>query len=82
MSPVTDLSQWVAMKRHLGMVSSIRGVNLLELSRSGADIEVTYVGDEAQFIRALAQADLLMTDSGEGQTTITLAPGAAQPVQP
>jgi hypothetical protein len=80
--PVTDLSQWVAVKRRLGKVSSIKGVNLLELSRSGADIEVTYVGDEAQFIRALAQADLLLTDSGEGSATITLAPNGVQPAQP
>jgi hypothetical protein len=80
--PLTDLSQWVAVKRRLGKVSSIKGVNLLELSRSGADIEVTYVGDEAQFIRALAQADLLLTDSGEGSATITLAPNSVQPAQP
>ncbi len=77
--PVTGLAQWVAVKRRLGRVSSIKGVNLLELSRSGADIEVTYVGDEAQFIRALAQADLLLTDSGEGLATITLSPNAVQP---
>ncbi len=77
--PVTDLAQWVAVKRRLARVSSIKGVNLLELSRSGAELEVTYVGDEAQFIRALAQADLLLTDSGEGQATITLAPNAVQP---
>jgi hypothetical protein len=73
--PFTALSQWVAVKRHLAQVNLIKSVNLTHLSRNGADIELTYLGDEMQFIRALNQADLMITSSGEGLQTMTLAPG-------
>jgi hypothetical protein len=73
--PFTSLSQWVAVKRHLAQVNLIKSVNLTRLARNGADIELTYLGDEVQFIRALGQADLMITSSGEGLQTMTLAPG-------
>ena len=73
--PFTSLSQWVAVKRHLRQVNLIKSVNLTQLARNGADIELTYLGDEVQFIRALGQADLMITSSGEGLQTMTLAPG-------
>ncbi|MDQ7247469.1 DUF2066 domain-containing protein [Dongia sedimenti] len=73
--PFTSLSQWVAVKRHLAQVNLIKSVNLTRLARNGADIELTYLGDEVQFIRALNQADLMITSSGEGLQTMTLAPG-------
>jgi len=73
--PFTALAQWVAVKRHLAQVNLIKSVNLTHLSRNGADIELTYLGDEVQFIRALNQADLMITNSGEGLQTMTLSPG-------
>jgi hypothetical protein len=69
------LAQWVAVKRHLAQVNLIKSVNLTHLSRNGADIELTYLGDEVQFIRALNQADLMITSSGEGLQTMMLSPG-------
>jgi hypothetical protein len=63
------------VKRHLAQVNLIKSVNLTRLSRNGADIELTYLGDEVQFIRALNQADLMITSSGEGLQTMTLNPG-------
>jgi hypothetical protein len=77
--PFSSLQQWVAVKRHLAQVSLVKSVNLTSLSRSGADIELTYLGDEVQFVRALAQADLMITSSGEGKQTMTLAPGGVAP---
>lgn len=74
--PLTSIEQWVAIKRRLGQVSLIKGVKLDELARSGADLEISYAGDEAQFIRALQQADLTMVSSGEGLATLTLGTGA------
>jgi len=65
----------VQVKRHLAQVNLIKSVNLTRLSRSGADLELTYLGDEVQFIRALNQADLMITSSGEGLQTMTLSPG-------
>ena len=73
--PFSNQAQWVAVKRHLAQVNLIKGVNLTRLSRSGADLELTYLGDEVQFIRALNQADLMITSSGEGLQTMTLSPG-------
>src|SRR3954463_3901866 len=73
--PFSSLAQWVTVKRHLAQVNLIKSVNLTHLSRNGADIELTYLGDEVQFIRALNQADLMITSSGEGLQTMTLSPG-------
>ncbi len=73
--PFSSLSQWVQVKRHLAQVNLIKSVNLKSLSRNSADIELTYLGDEVQFIRALNQADLMITNSGEGLQTMTLSPG-------
>jgi len=75
--PFHTLGEWVAVKRHLAQVNLIKSVNLTDLSRNGADIEVTYLGDEAQFIRALSQANLMMTPAGEGLETMTLSPDGA-----
>ena len=73
-----SISEQVA-NRILGMIKS---VNLTNLSRTGADIELTYLGDEVQFVRALSQANLMITNSGEGLQTMTLAaPGTIPPVQ-
>jgi hypothetical protein len=80
--PFSSLQQWVDVKRHLAQVSLIKSVNLTNLSRTGADIELTYLGDEVQFVRALSQANLMITNSGEGLQTMTLAaPGTIPPVQ-
>ena len=70
--PLAGIEQWVAIKRRLGQVSLIKGVNLKELAKSGAELEISYAGDEAQFIRALSQADLMLVPSGEGMATLTL----------
>jgi hypothetical protein len=78
--PFSSLQQWVEVKRHLAQVSLIKGVNLTNLSRTGADIELTYLGDEVQFVRALNQSSLMITSSGEGLQTMTLAaPGTVFP---
>lgn len=80
--PFSSLQQWVEVKRHLAQVNLIKSVNLTNLSRTGADIELTYLGDEVQFVRALNQASLMITSSGEGlQTMMLAAPGTIPPLQ-
>jgi hypothetical protein len=80
--PFSSLQQWVDVKRHLAQVNLIKSVNLTNLSRTGADIELTYLGDEVQFVRALNQASLMITSSGEGLQTMTLAaPGTIPAIQ-
>ena len=77
--PLTGIEQWIAVKRRLAQVSLIKGVNLKELAKSGADLEISYAGEEDQFIRALAQADLNLVPSGEGVATLTLAGSGGTP---
>src|SRR5581483_9971285 len=79
--PFSSLQQWVEVKRHLAQVSLVKSVNLTNLSRTGADIELTYLGDEVQFVRALNQASLMITSSGEGLQTMTLAAPGTIPQQ-
>jgi Uncharacterized protein conserved in bacteria (DUF2066) len=78
--PFSSLQQWVEVKRHLAQVNLIKSVNLTNLSRTGADIELTYLGDEEQFVRALNQSGLLIASSGEGLQTMTLGTPGATPV--
>jgi hypothetical protein len=80
--PFSSLQQWVDVKRHLAQVSLIKSVNLTNLSRTGADIELTYLGDEVQFVRALNQANLMITNSGEGLQPRTLAAPGTIPQSP
>ncbi|HVM86391.1 MAG TPA: hypothetical protein VMW18_21020, partial [Candidatus Binatia bacterium] len=77
--PFSSLAQWVAVKKHLAQVSLIKSVNLTHLSRTGADIELTYLGDEVQFARALNQADLMVAPAGEGMETMTLMENGGAP---
>ncbi len=74
--PVVDLKEWVAVKRQLAKVQGLRGARLISLSRSLAEMELSYIGTEEQFARALAREDLALTLSGEGQGTLKLDPNA------
>jgi hypothetical protein len=73
--PLTNLQQWVAIKQRLSQVGLIKTVDLKQLARNGAELEIGYAGDEAQFVRALSQADLYLVSSGEGVSTLTLGGG-------
>jgi hypothetical protein len=77
--PLTGLEQWVAIKQRLAQVNLIKTVDLKQLARDGAELEIGYAGDEAQFIRALSVANLYLVSSGEGVSTLTLGDGGATP---
>ncbi|TDQ78582.1 uncharacterized protein DUF2066 [Dongia mobilis] len=77
--PLTSLQQWVAIKQRLAQVNLVKTVDLKQLARSGAELEIGYAGDEAQFIRALAVADLFLVSSGEGMSTLTMGGAGANP---
>ena len=63
----------------IAQVSLVKSVNLTHLTRSSADLELTYLGDEVQFVRALNQADLMIVNSGEGLQTMTLMSDGGAP---
>ena len=77
--PVTNLKQWVDIKKQLGGVPSLKSVRLISLTRTLAVLDVTFVGDLPQFQRALAQQDLSLAMSiGEpGKGTLRQDPNAA-----
>jgi hypothetical protein len=77
--PLASLQQWVAIKQRLAQVNLVKTVDLKQLARSGAELEIGYAGDEAQFIRALAVADLYLVSSGAGMSTLTMGGGGANP---
>ncbi|WP_374371583.1 DUF2066 domain-containing protein [Dongia sp.] len=77
--PLNSLQQWVSIKQRLSQVGLIKTVDLKQLARDGADLEIGYAGDEAQFVRALSQADLYLVSSGEGVSTLTLGGGGTAP---
>ena len=74
--PLTGLQQWVAIKQRLGQVTLVKTVDLKQLARNGAELQIGYAGDEAQFVRALSLADLYLVNSGEGVSSLTLGGGA------
>jgi len=56
--PISSLKQWVDIKKQLGGVSSLRGVQLVSLTRSLAVLDISFLGDVPQFQRSLAQQSL------------------------
>jgi len=56
--PLSSLEDWVTVRDRLAGTASVLSVTPRRLSRSQATIELSYVGDEAQLIRALALSNL------------------------
>ncbi|HET6160446.1 MAG TPA: DUF2066 domain-containing protein [Dongiaceae bacterium] len=56
--PVSNLKQWVDIKKQLGGVPSLKSVRLVSLTRTLAVLDINFLGDLSQFQRALAQQDL------------------------
>jgi hypothetical protein len=75
--PVADLKEWVSVKRQLAKVQSLRGARLVSLKKSLAEMELNYIGTEEQFARALAEQNLALDVSGEGQGILKFDPSAA-----
>jgi hypothetical protein len=56
--PVSNLKQWVDIKKQLGGVPSLKSVRLVSLTRTLAILDISFLGDLPQFQRSLAQQDL------------------------
>jgi hypothetical protein len=61
--PAATLGEWVAVRDRLDAIPSVRGTQLLSLDRGGAQVEIAYVGDAAQFRVQLGQRDLELSGS-------------------
>lgn len=69
--------EWAATRRRLAAVPIVTGVRLVSLSRSGAVIDITYLGDPARLRTALAQQDLVLTESDAAPASAGPEAGAA-----
>jgi len=56
--PISNLKQWVDIKKQLGGVPSLKSVRLISLTRTLAILDISFLGDLPQFQRSLAQQDL------------------------
>ena len=57
---LTNLRQWVEVRRRLQGIAFLQGWQLVAMSRSGAEVRLTYYGDSDQLRTALAQRDLVL----------------------
>ncbi|MGH7100673.1 MAG: DUF2066 domain-containing protein, partial [Stellaceae bacterium] len=76
--PITDLGEWIAVRRRLAAVPMIRGIDLLSLNREEARMRLSYVGSSDQLKLALAAADLAL-DGGAPVWRLRPAGAAARP---
>ncbi|MBL8807718.1 MAG: DUF2066 domain-containing protein [Rhodospirillales bacterium] len=76
--PVSDIAEWVTLRRRLGEVATVKRMEVLVLGRGGAIVELRHEGGEEALRTALAQRDLsLLAD--EGGWRLQLAERAGRP---
>jgi Uncharacterized protein conserved in bacteria (DUF2066) len=61
--PVTELGDWLEVKKRLSGIASITGTELVYLTRQYAQVDIAYIGDEERLSRAMAQSDLALSRS-------------------
>jgi Uncharacterized protein conserved in bacteria (DUF2066) len=76
--PVTNFSDWIAIRDRLRGVGLVRGVDLVSFSAAEVEAAIRYVGDEGQLRTALAGAGLDL-EGGDPDWTLTLRAAGATP---
>lgn len=61
--PISNLKQWVDIKKQLGGVPSLKSVQLVSLTRTLATLNITFLGELPQFQRSLAQQELSLASA-------------------
>ena len=84
--PISNLKQWVDIKKQLGGVPSLKSVRLVSLTRSLAVLDINFLGDLPQFQRSLAQQDLSLSlaigDASKGTLRQDANASTTQPPAP
>lgn len=62
--PVTQLSEWLAIRKKLADVPQVKKVDVNSLGVDGASVMLSYIGTEQQLQAALAQAELVLSNDG------------------
>ncbi len=80
--PVTQLSEWLAIRKKLADVPQVKKVDVNSLGVDGASVMLSYIGTEQQLQAALAQAELVLSNDGGFwilRARLGTAPGFAPP---
>lgn len=76
---VNSLGDWLEVKRRLEQVPVVVRNEIANMTRSAVDVEITYLGDEDQLARTLAQSNLILTpDLAAGWWQLSLNSGGSQ----
>ncbi|HSY85278.1 MAG TPA: DUF2066 domain-containing protein [Verrucomicrobiae bacterium] len=77
-APLGSLAQWSEMNQRFAAVATLRHVDVVYLMRGRAELDLVFVGDRGQLAQALGQQGMLLQDTADGHTTLSLA-GGTQP---
>lgn len=75
--PVTELNDWLEVKRRLEAIASVIDMNLVYLTRQYAQVDISFIGDEAGLSRSLARQDLSLSRSALAGWELRLSAAAA-----
>lgn len=81
--PVSELGDWLEVKKRLTDIASIVRMDLVYMTRQYAQVDIGFIGDEERLSRALAQSDLALSRSALAGWELRLAGatgGAAVPL--
>lgn len=73
----SSFQEWLAVRRGIEAVPSVRNVRVVGLAADGARISISYIGSPDQLRVALAQADLVLDQGIDGSWTV-MTEAAAQ----
>jgi len=81
--PVSGLDEWLKIRRSLGGVAGVARSEIVTLSRTRGELDISFVGDEQQLVLAMSQSDLdLSYDESEGWLLRVTGAGAPAPSVP
>lgn len=80
--PVTGLGDWLEIKRRLNGIASIVQLELVTLTRQYAQVDLGFIGAEDLLMRALAENDLLLQPSANGQWELRLTSAGLEASEP
>ena len=77
--PVGDLAEWVALRRRLAEVASVRRLDILVLGKGGAIVDIQHEGGTDALRTALAQRDLTLEEAEGGWRLLLAGRGGQRP---
>ena len=63
-APVQSLAEWITLRATVAGLPAVESIEVIALSRTGADITIHYFGDSTQLDSALAEHNLSLRPNG------------------